>query len=227
MKQRVLLAAALMVGAGPAPWAMQDPPAPVVLGPAREMSPAEAASRLTGRWKLNEELSPLPRAGSSPAAGSVPSRGSGFRGGPAGSNGGGGANGMRRPQQTLEQLRQLQVRAIYRELTTRPLDLTMTATLTGATLVDEEGSERVLTINNKKGKLDLGTAIVDAKAYWNGPALTLELETDNDLKLFEIFELSPTGRQMLVTLRTAENAAAARAQVSGNLHRVYDRIERQ
>ncbi len=206
--------------------AQQDPQAPVVLGAARPFTPAEAASRMSGTWKLNEELSPLPRAGSSPTAGAVPSRGGGARGG-GGTGGGGRPGGGRGVTGGVSQAQQqeLRVRALYRELNVRPSKLVITASAGTAKFVDEDDSERIVTINNKKDKLDLGTAILDSKTYWNGSALTIELDAGSQVKLYEVFELSPTGRQLLVTFRTEEGSNPRTGQLRGNLQRVYDRMD--
>jgi hypothetical protein len=201
-------------------FAAQDPPAPQVLGAAKPMPPAEVAARMTGTWKLNEELSPLPRAGSSPTAGAPDRGGRGGAGGGGGRGGGRGIPGVI----TQQQQEQLRIRAIFRELNVRPLQLTITATLQSATFVDEDGSERTVAINNKKDKLDLGTSILDAKTWWNGSALTIELDAGNGLTLTETFELSPTARQMLVSLNTGEGKNLRPGQLQGHVQRVYDRV---
>ena len=214
------LVAVAMTLAGVYPLlAQQDPPAPQVLGAAKPMLPAEVAARMTGTWKLNEDLSPLPRAGSSPTAGTPD------RGGRGGGGGGGRPAGRGAPGAVTQlQQEQLRIRAIYRELTVRPMQLTITATLQSATFLDEDGSERIVTINNKKDKLDLGTSILDSKTYWNGAALTIELDAGNGLTLVETFELSPTARQILVTLNTSEGKKPKPGQLTGHLQRVYDRV---
>lgn len=196
-----------------------DPQAPQVLGTARPLTIAEAAKYMSGNWKLNPDLSPLPRAGTSPAAGAVPDRGN--RGG--GVRGGGrGGTPLGAHAQAQQQLR---VRALYRELTVRPQTLSITATTATVTFVDDDGTERQVVANNKKEKLDLGTAIVECKAWWDGAALTLELDAGSSVKLYEIFELSPTRRQMLVTLKTPETTADPKpGELRGHLQRVYDRV---
>lgn len=214
------LAAAGAVLSAAAPQQTQDPPAPQILGAARPLTPAEAARSLSGKWKLNVELSPLPRAGTSPSAGAIPDRGS--RGGGGGRPGGGRGPVIGAQAQAQQDLR---VRALYRELTTRPQTLAITATTATITFVDEDGSERTIATNNKKEKLDLGTAIVECKAWWEGAALTLELDAGLSVKLYEIFELSPTQRQMLVTLKTPETTADPKpGELRGHLQRVYDRL---
>jgi hypothetical protein len=125
---------------------------------------------------------------------------------------------------TQEQVQQLRLRAIYRELTVRPQQLTITATLTSASLIDEDGVERVVNLNGKKEKLDLGTTVLDSRSRWDGAALTIELEAGSQLTLTEAFELSPTGRQLLVTLRTGEGTNPRRGQTASVVQRVYDRV---
>lgn len=227
MKKVVIVAVAFLAGAA-VPLMAQDPPvppAPVVLGAARVITPAEAAAQMTGTWKLNEELSPLPRAGSSPTAG-TPGRGGGASGrGGQGAFSGGSGRPVPRATLTQNQLQQLRVRALYRELTVRPYQLKITATATSATFVDEDDVERVVTINNKKDKLDLGTSVLDCKTYWKVSALTIELEAGSELKLFEIFELSPTGRQLLVTLKTDDGDNPKAGQQRSFVQRVYDRVD--
>ncbi len=204
-----VIAAWLAAGAAASVVAQQDRPAPVVLGAARPMSAVEAASRLTGAWALNEELSPVPQTGSAPAIGQPGGR---FAG---------------RPGSVVQQARTqegLRLRAFYRELTLRPQALTLTVTFASATIVDQDGAERRVALNSKKDKLDLGTALVDSKAYWDGAALTIELDGGPQLKLFEVFQLAPTGRQMLVTLKTGEGDSPRPGQLRGHVQRVYDRV---
>jgi hypothetical protein len=201
--------------------AKQDPPKPEVLALAHPMSPVEAAARLTGKWKLNEELSPPLRAGSSPlaAAGQGGPQGGGGRR-PSGNNG--------RPQayetQRLIEERNIRIRALYRELAVAPETLTLTVSFATAKFVDADGAERLVNINQKKEKLDLGTSIVDSRSRWNGTSLTIELEGGPDLKVVEIFELSPTGTQMLVTLRAGDEHDPNTRGLRGQVQRVYDRV---
>lgn len=209
------VAALVVCLAGPLFAGRQDPPAPVVLGAAKPWTTAEAAARMTARWKLNDELSPAPRAGSSPTAGAVPSRGGG-RGG-----GRNAAPGLL----TERQLQDLRTRAIYRELTVPPRELSITASLASVSFVDEDGVERKVSTTGKKEKLDLGTAVVDAKSRWDAAALMIEMEATSSLKLICTFDLAPTGRQLLVTLKTGEGETARPGQLRGYLQRVYDRID--
>ncbi|TAK14974.1 MAG: hypothetical protein EPO35_08735 [Acidobacteria bacterium] len=197
--------------------AAQDPPKTEVLALARPMTPVEAAARLTGKWKLNEELSPPLRAGSSPLAASG-------QGGPQRGRAGGNGRPVPYERQRLEQERQIRLRALYRELATAPETLTLTLSLATAKFVDPDGLERLVNINNKKEKLDLGTTVVDSRTRWDGTSLTIELEGGEDLKIVEIFELSPTGTQMLVTLRAGDEHAANVRGLRGQVQRVYDRI---
>ena len=201
----------------------QDPPKTQVLALARPMTPAEAAARLTGKWKLNEELSPPLRAGSSPLAGAGQGgpQGGGRR--PGGNTGAGGRPQAYETQRLIEE-RNLRVRALYRELSIAPEALTLTVSVATAKFVDADGAERLVNINQKREKLDLGTTIVDSRARWNGTSLTLELEGGTDLKIVEIFELSPTGTQMLVTIRAGDEHDPNTRGLRGQVQRVYDRV---
>ncbi len=203
-----VVAAVLAAGlTGVLPAHEQDPPAPVMLGAARPWTSAEAAARLTGSWKLNDELSPSPRAGSSPSATSR-----------------GGGRGRIPGVLTQSQLRDLRVRAIYRELTVPPQQLSIVATLASVAFKDDGGEERVIATNNKREKLDLGTTVLESKSRWDAAALIVEIDAGPDLKLTETFELAPTGKQLLVTLKTGEGATLRPGQLRGYLQRVYDRI---
>jgi len=211
------LALTVTVSAQNAP-PQQDPQKPVVLALARPMSPAEAAARLSGKWKLNEELSPPLRAGSSPLAAAG-------QGGPQGSrrNGNGGRPQAYETQRMIEE-RNIRVRALYREIAVAPETLTLTVSVATAKFVDPDGLERLVNINLKKEKLDLGTAIVDCRSRWNGTALTIDLEGGPDLKVTEIFELAPTGTQMLVTIRAGDEHDPGAGIIRGQIQRVYDRV---
>jgi hypothetical protein len=200
----------------------QEPGKPQVLQLARPMSQAEAAARLTGKWKLNEELSPPLRAGSSPMAGSAQGgpQSAPRRSGPTGS----GGRPMAREALRLQEERNIRVRALYRELTIAPETLTLTCSVGAATFVDPDGFVRKVNLNSKKEKLDLGTAIVDSRGRWEGTSLTIELEGGQDLKVVQIFELSPTGTQMLVTMRAGDEHDANTRGIRGQVQRVYDRV---
>jgi hypothetical protein len=216
MRPQAFLAAAAVAAAGMTVKAQdavpQDPPKPVVLALARPMLPVEAAARLTGTWKLNEELSPPLRAGSSPTAAQDRR--------PGGNNG--------RPQayevKRLIEERNIRVRALYRELAVAPETLTLTVSVAVAKFVDPDGAERLVNINQKKEKLDLGTAIVDSRSQWNGTSLTIELDGGPDLRVIETFELAPTGTQMLVTIRAGDEHDPNTRVLRGQVQRVYDRV---
>lgn len=209
----VVLAAAVTLRA-------QDRPTPVVLSLAKPMSAVEAAARLTGTWKLNQELSPPLRAGWSGLAGA------GEGGPPSGRRSGRGNGG--RPvayeAKRLEEERNLRVRALYRELSTAPEVLALEFTLAVAKFVDQDGFERRVNVNSKKEKLDLGTTIIDSRSQWDGTSLTIELDAGSDLKVREIFELSPTGTQMLVTIRAGDEHDAKARGLRAQVQRVYDRV---
>jgi hypothetical protein len=193
--------------------------APQVVAPAAPMSAAEAAARLSGRWKLNEELSRPLSAGTSPPAFDDDSRNA--RRSP-------GFGQVGRPQayeaERLVEERNIKVRALNREFEVAPTTLALAVSVATATFVDAAGAERVIYINQKKEKLDLGTAIVDSRARWNGAALTIELDGGSDLKVLEIFELSPTGAQMLVTIRPGDERDENARGLRGQVQRVYDRV---
>lgn len=221
MKSRALVAGLAFLVAGVTAGA-QEPGKPVVLALAKPMSAAEAAARLSGKWKLNEELSPPLRAGSSPLAGAGqggPQAGVGRR-----SGGGSGGRPQAREAVRLQEERNIRVRALYRELSIAPETLTLTFSVAIATFVDPDGFERKVNINSKKEKLDLGTTIVDSRARWDGTSLTIELDGGTDLKIVEIFELSPTGTQMLVTIRAGDEHDANARGIRGQVQRVYDRV---
>lgn len=215
----VCVALALAAGMAVRAHGRQDPPKPEVLALAHPMLPAEAAARLSGKWKLNEELSPVLKAGSSPMA----ATGQGGRR-PGGGNGGPGGRPQAYESQRLIEERNIRVRALYRELTVSPETLTLSVTLATAKFVDADGAERVININQKKEKLDLGTALIDSRTRWNGAALTIELEGGQDLKVVEVFELSPTGTQLLVTIEAGDEHDPNTRGLRGRVHRVYDRV---
>jgi hypothetical protein len=197
-----------------APVSTQDPPKTEVLALARPRTPVEAASRLSGTWKLNKELSPRPQTGSSLAAAGQP----GDR-----RNGGAGGRPQAYEAQRLVEERNIRVRALYRELLEAPEALTLSVTLATAAF-DADGATRRVNINEKKEKLDLGTALVDSRTRWDGTALTIELDGGAGLKIVETFELSPTGTQMLVTVGAGDERDPNSRGLVGRVHRVYDRV---
>lgn len=216
----IVMALAFLAGAAPLVIvAAQEHGKTQVLALAKPMSVPEAAARLTGRWKLNEELSPPLRASSSPLAGDA-------QGGPqaGGRRTGSGGRPQAREAQRLQDERNIRVRALYRELSIAPETLALAFSAATAKFVDPDGFERTVNINSKKEKLDLGTAVVASRSRWDGTALTIELDGGADLKVVETFELSPTGTQMLVTIRAGDAHDANQRGLRGQVQRVYDRV---
>lgn len=165
---------------------------------AQKLTPADAALKLSGSWKLNRELSPGFRA---PGGGG----GEGRRGGgPAFAvgalvpqRGGGGGRGGDAVAQTTQDLtpEELAGQAALRQLQQVAEAITVSASVDRVTFRDLRG-ERTYAIDDKTARLDVGGATLMVKSKWD--KLTLRQEFSNPTrKLIQTWDVDESGRLVL------------------------------
>jgi hypothetical protein len=145
--------------------------------PAQQQAPAELASRMTGTWKLNKELSPTL---------SNPGQGDGRRGRGAsfamsaaaapqrGGRGGGASEpAFEGPMVTSEEAAAQTALSVIQQV---PLELTIEATATGMTLVEARG-ESIFKIDGKNATVGVPGARIKVKSKWERGSLRQEFAT--------------------------------------------------
>ncbi|MEO8075262.1 MAG: hypothetical protein ABI818_02970 [Acidobacteriota bacterium] len=159
----------------------------------QKTSPADAAAKLTGSWKLNREMSPQVtdpgrgggRRGGAPAfaiAGMVPQRGGG-RGGSSPDTAADLTPEQRAGQAALRTLQQVA------EV------ITIKATADSVSIADGTG-ERTYAIDGKNARLVIGEATISEKSRWDKATLRQEF-WNPERKLIKAWEVDESGRLVL------------------------------
>ncbi len=218
-------------------------PAPDAKAARPPLTPADVAAHLSAQWKLNPDLSSLPTTpGSTPTG--QPSRGGGGSsgggggrrggggggrgggyGGGGGGYGGGGAGGGRGGSGasrggTEDQM--LEARAVLREMTDAPQVLNVVATTETVSFTTDDGTVRKFDINEKKEKVDLGTAKVDATTKWDGGRLSQEIAI-GQVKIDRTFQVTDEGNQLIVTVTTQGSRNGGGQGGGAPIKAIYDR----
>jgi hypothetical protein len=176
---------------------------------AQNVTPADAATRLSGTWKLNRELSPGFRA---PAGrrggGAVANR---FKAAPTFAlqrRPGGGDPPPTASDRTPEELAAM---AAMRELQQLADEITINATADRVTFTDARG-ERSYGTDGKSAKLTVAGTDVSTKTKWDKTALKQEFSTASS-KLTQTWDVDADGRLVLIAkveslrLRTPDQKA--------------------
>lgn len=177
---------------------------------AQKLSPGELATRLSGTWKLNRELSSGFAPGRNPGG---PGRGARplfatstalpQRRGGGGSGGGGDATDLT-PEERASQAAIRQIEQIAEEIT-------ITATAEKITFKDARG-ERSYPVDDKTVKIDVGNAKISAKSKWDKSVLKQEFSNPQS-KLTQTWGIDDAGHLVLtakvesLTLLTPERKA--------------------
>ena len=175
---------------------------------AQKASPADLATKLSGTWILNRELSPGFRA---PAPGRRGGGGSPLfaRSALVGQRGGGGAGGASDASDLTPQL--LAEQAAMRQLQQITEKIVISASAESVTFTDTRG-ERSYPINDKSTKIEVAGAPVTVKSKWDKNVLKQEF-SNTQAKLIETWGLDEAGRLVLtakiesMTLLTPEQKA--------------------
>ena len=162
---------------------------------AQKLTPAEAATRLTGTWVLNRELT---------SGFSAPGRRGGGRGGglqmavaPGFAQRGGGGGGGTAPNDASD-LSAAEVAAIaaMRELQQLAAVITIKATPEQIAFEDERG-QRSYALDGKSVRMTVAGAEVSTKSRWDKAVLKQEFSTAQS-KLTQTWDVDENGRLVLV-----------------------------
>jgi hypothetical protein len=220
-------------------------PAPSPAATGAPITAADAAAKLSAQWKLNKDLSTLPEApsASQPAGGRSGGgggggggygggrRGGGRGGGYGGGGGGAGtAGGGRGGGQMPSNEQMLEARAVMREMSDPPQVLNVVASADAVSFTSDDGIVRKFAIDDKKEKVDLGTAKIDATTRWDNGRLTQDIEVGG-VKITRVFQVTEEGHQMIVTVsmpggrRGGQGGGGAPAVASGPVKAIYDKAQ--
>ena len=181
---------------------------------AQKATPAEAAARLSGTWKLNRELSPGfrdPGGRRGGPGGGVSVSASRFNAAPAYElqrRPGGGDSPSTQSDLTPEERASM---TAMRELQQLAEEITINATAERVTFTDVRG-ERSYTTDGKSAKITVAGAEVSTKSKWDKTALKQEFSTASS-KLTQTWDVDADGRLVLIAkveslrLRTPEQKA--------------------
>jgi hypothetical protein len=135
---------------------------------------AELAVRMTGRWKLNKELSPAVGSGGEGRRG----RGASFSVAPGtpqrgGRGGGEGAPGFERPMVTTEEAAAQAALAVIQQV---PLEMTIDATVAELNLVEPRGPS-LFKIDGKNTPIEVPGGRIKVKSKWDRGKLNQEFSS--------------------------------------------------
>jgi hypothetical protein len=158
---------------------------------AQKASPADLATKLSGTWMLNRDLSPGFRAPGGRRGGGALFAVAGLAGQRGGRGGGGGgvsdASDLT-PQQRAEQAAMRQLQQITEKIV-------ITASAETVTFADTRG-ERTFAVNDKSAKIDVAGSPVNVKSKWDKDVLRQEF-SNTQAKLIETWGLDEAGRLVL------------------------------
>jgi hypothetical protein len=168
----------------------------------QKASPADLATKLSGTWKLNRELSSgvgvpgrgrggaaAPRASFALAGAAL----TGQRGGGGGRGAGGGGGDSPMPGDLPPDV--MAAQAAIRDLQQIPDTLTIKATADSFAFTDPRG-ERTFAVDNKATRLDVNGAKVEAKTKWEKATLRQEFTTAQT-RLVRTWEADEQGHLVL------------------------------
>jgi hypothetical protein len=163
----------------------------------QNVTPAEAAERLSGTWAFNRELSKgFSAPGARPGG---PGRGGAlFAAAPGPGQGGGGGGGQGGAAQTASDMTPEEIAAAnaMRQLQQIADVLAIKATAERVTFADARG-ERAYAIDGKTARIVVGGADVSTKTRWDKAMLRQEFSTPQS-KLTQTWEVDKDGRLVLV-----------------------------
>jgi len=244
VRKTTLAVVTVMTMAWPSLARAQDPTTPPAQ-PAQDKPAQEKTadpSKIAGVWKLNHELSALPenqstagqpggqtggrsRGGSGGGGGGGGGRGGygGGGGGRGGFGGGGGAGGGMSSEQMLD------MRALAREMAEAPETLTIVSSPNDVSFTDDQGVVRKFKTNDKKEKIEISGAKIEATSKWEGQVLQQEL-TAGQLKVKTNYQTTVEGNQLVVTIsaegggsRGGGGGAGGNGTARPPIKRIYDR----
>jgi hypothetical protein len=218
---------------------------------ARVRADQKEVPALSGVWKLNVEAStnpngpPPPKAEAGPRRGGAGGSGGGFgggggaaggggggggdAGGGGGDTGGGGGGGGGLGGGRLEGMESLGPKEAARFNAMKAMffhapemmGLQVTATEFKMLLDPSKNFGYAHKLDNKKQSLTTPAGEATFKLKWDGAQVRREIETPDTLHVIEMYELSPDGNQLIVTVKS--DSRMVRNVQLGDIKRVYDR----
>lgn len=117
------------------------------------------------------------------------------------------------------------VRSAARDLLEVPERLKIMVSTDAITIADDLDRARTYPTDGKKRKYQLGSAVFEAKASWEGSRLRKDIEAVNQFRMTETYFVSDDGSRLFVIIRLGDPAKAKNAPAVG-VNRVYDRVQR-
>ena len=113
-------------------------------------------------------------------------------------------------------------RVLVRDLLEVPERLTIRASASEVTFIDDLKRERTFTADGKMQKYQIGAAKFDARAVWHETYFRKDIEGPNDFKMSETYFLGEDGNRMYVIVRIGD---PKKPETLAGINRVYDRID--
>jgi hypothetical protein len=187
---------------------------------------AQDVPPFSGVWKLNVEASTNPNGPSTGPAAGRSGRGGGGGGGIGGGIEGGATARQFDPQPggDLGPEEMQRFNAMRKLFFQAPPMMGLQATATEFKMILDPAKNIGFAhkTDNKKESLATATGMpADFKVKWDGKKIRREIETKETLHIVEVYELSPDGQQLIVTLKS--DSRMVRNVQTSDIKRVYDR----
>jgi len=101
--------------------------------------------------------------------------------------------------------------------------LTVGISPANVTITDDLNRKLVFPTDGKKQKYQISAAVFEARTYWDGSQLKMDIEGPNGLKVSETYLLSEDGSRLFVLIRIGEQVKGERPV---GVNRVYDRVNK-
>ena len=207
--------------------AQQAPP-----GAARSETPktpeqiAAMRAAMNGVWDYNDDFSVDAATGrpeQAPLSATQRGRGaaSGGRPGPGPAGGGGGGVNDEFERRALAMMI-AERRSLVRDLLEVPERLTIRASATEVTLVDDLDRARTYPADNRLRKYQIGAAEFEARAKWDGVQFQKDIEGPNNFRMAETFFLNAEHTRLIVIVRIGD---PKKPTEQFGVNRVYDRVK--
>ena len=197
---------------------------------------------ISGVWDYNDALSVdaatgrperAPRSATQRAIGApAPGTGGGAQtrtGGGGPSAGGGGGGGGRGPGDSFDDARRAMAaviaaerRTYVRDLLEVPEQITVRATTTEVTFVDDLRRQQTYTTDGRLLKYQLSAARYEARGSWTDTYFRKDIQGANNFKMSETYFVSEDGNRLFVIIRIGD---PRKPETLAGVNRVYDRIQ--
>ena len=111
---------------------------------------------------------------------------------------------------------------LVRDLLEVPERLTIRASATEVTFVDDFKRERTFPADGRMQRYQIGAATFDARAVWHETYFRKDIEGPNGFKMSETYFLGEDGDRLYVIVRIGD---PKKPETLAGINRVYDRID--